>query len=1083
MVLLGVVLPLVVLALVYGALSRPGQTHGHARAFDEVLAQQSPEIVILGSSLAHRGIDTTALARELGVPPQRVASLHLPHAAAAHWYAIAKNRVFDAGYRPRLIIVAGAMTTMLNHDLLTYQANVDRLVEQLSEDEPVLGQRVFGFEDGQGFTSWFLRERASSWRSEILEGIRDRVVTWGFTRKGKLAEGRELAERVNEEVFSNARMDYELYVDAPTGVLAPQHFASLSGEGFDLRAHGLIGDLQALCDAHDARLVYVRMPFPPSNTRMDEVPADIEREALAWMDEVGSGFLDMRTLNLTDADFEDMRHLTRHGALVFTAALARALDALGALHPGSGLGVVRGMGDVAGPIYAGDLPELTQPVGTGCHRRAAAGMLQDWMAPDAASLVALGGLPFEVVAGDRALVPGPVNPGDCSGTWTIRDGVLAVAPPSPDADVAVRWRIPQAGASRGSEPVWVLPGTTLRYEVAEAWSLPGKLFRVAARGRALPGAPGQAVVTVGNAHLTLDEEAGRVSTTGALPPPDGPWSLDVRVPQGAPALLLHHLAVGVPPTTTALLGTPETLHGASVRFVGGRLDDTRSDASYAALPSMQPFTPKLKRGPRKLAVIPLPKLADLADSPDKDNSGRPNDCSPLRVLEDGVPLPEPHASCQEALTERQGRACHAGNALWFSATDDTDPMTNGRTYTLALAPQRACATWSQRGATTLRGSWWLYPGDDVRIRIPPKRMGVFRDGPNVLEIESIPHVADPDVALEIGLWADGEQVLQTTWLPPAGTRKQRQKRFVLPQPLAPDVQDVVLSVRNPSEHTFHLLSMASLAEDYGQGAEAPAPATQVVEAARRDGRAWAPNAWRREGTPWPVPRPEVTGTASQDAVEAKLFAMYPVSNSALEKLGLGPWSPLRLSADGVPLVPIGAQRLFKAGCEACFLHLGGSLVYRAPAGAQATLEASLEPAVPLMLSEGREAWWVYPEGRLVLSRTSPWKGAARVAVRVVAMHPKREGVGEGLTIQVGEHTAALVEGAEQGVFVADLPLPGPVSGPWEVVIANGSSRGFALVQDLVVTDADGPAVMLPRRPGAQERGGEQGTTPVRDPAR
>jgi len=55
--------------------------------------------------------------------------------------------------------------------------------------------------------------------------------------------------------------------------------------------------------------------------------------------------------------------------------------------------------------------------------------------------------------------------------------------------------------------------------------------------------------------------------------------------------------------------------------------------------------------------------------------------SRLVVLEDGVPLPQPHALHDDIREHGAGRYSHCEGGVWFAASDDTDPRSNGRTYT------------------------------------------------------------------------------------------------------------------------------------------------------------------------------------------------------------------------------------------------------------------------------------------------------------------------------------------------------------------------------------------------------------------
>lgn len=72
----------------------------------------------------------------------------------------------------------------------------------------------------------------------------------------------------------------------------------------------------------------------------------------------------------------------------------------------------------------------------------------------------------------------------------------------------------------------------------------------------------------------------------------------------------------------------------------------------------------------------------LADVPgdllsDKDAASR------LRVFEDGNALGPAHAGHDEVRTVGLGRYSHWGDTLYFSTSDNSDPRTNGRRYTVS----------------------------------------------------------------------------------------------------------------------------------------------------------------------------------------------------------------------------------------------------------------------------------------------------------------------------------------------------------------------------------------------------------------
>jgi hypothetical protein len=56
--------------------------------------------------------------------------------------------------------------------------------------------------------------------------------------------------------------------------------------------------------------------------------------------------------------------------------------------------------------------------------------------------------------------------------------------------------------------------------------------------------------------------------------------------------------------------------------------------------------------------------------------------SSLRLFEDGRELPHPHSAPDDIRNLGAGRYSHWGDAVLFSASDNTDPSANGRSYTV-----------------------------------------------------------------------------------------------------------------------------------------------------------------------------------------------------------------------------------------------------------------------------------------------------------------------------------------------------------------------------------------------------------------
>jgi hypothetical protein len=68
-----------------------------------------------------------------------------------------------------------------------------------------------------------------------------------------------------------------------------------------------------------------------------------------------------------------------------------------------------------------------------------------------------------------------------------------------------------------------------------------------------------------------------------------------------------------------------------------------------------------------------------------DSEGR----SRVVVFEDGVPLPQPHASHDDIRKHGRGAYSHWNGEIYLSASDNSDPRTNGRRYAFAELPDAA----------------------------------------------------------------------------------------------------------------------------------------------------------------------------------------------------------------------------------------------------------------------------------------------------------------------------------------------------------------------------------------------------------
>jgi catechol 2,3-dioxygenase-like lactoylglutathione lyase family enzyme len=107
--------------------------------------------------------------------------------------------------------------------------------------------------------------------------------------------------------------------------------------------------------------------------------------------------------------------------------------------------------------------------------------------------------------------------------------------------------------------------------------------------------------------------------------------------------------------------------------------------------------------------------------------------SQLRLYEDGVLLGSPHTAHATIRSVGQGAYSHWGDSIYFSSSDNTDPRTNGRSYTWAIQGVTPCGTLHVEDAVpesgyayTLHSDFGGLPHDSDTATASPVRL--FENG-------------------------------------------------------------------------------------------------------------------------------------------------------------------------------------------------------------------------------------------------------------------------------------------------------------------------------------------------------------------
>ncbi len=300
---------------------------GAANAMDALLAEKTPEVLVLGPSYANTDIKPDQLAMQLGVSRDEILLLSVPNSVGAHWYAILRHRVFAAGHRPRLVVVVSGLQSMLLTTPLTESSRINLEVQLPPEGDPLIDRLV---ESDHWFGLARLREQRGKVRQALFDRLR-RLPAW--TLFGVDGEAGRVAL---ERVFDDAKIDMSLH-----GTSSPVALAQAEVDRFytpDLLPApdaSFLPEITALAREHDARIVWVRPPMSPFiPAHLDDVVLDgVQERAIALVEERGGSYLDMRALPMSSQMFKNEDHMNKEGSRRFTQALGKALLDLDALQP------------------------------------------------------------------------------------------------------------------------------------------------------------------------------------------------------------------------------------------------------------------------------------------------------------------------------------------------------------------------------------------------------------------------------------------------------------------------------------------------------------------------------------------------------------------------------------------------------------------------------------------------------------------------------------------------------------------------------------------------------------------------------
>jgi hypothetical protein len=798
----------------------------------ELAAHAPPEVVVLGNSASFHGVDADMLGDALGFPG-KVAKIFVPASRSPAWYALLKNRVLGNGYKPKLVLVVAAHHHMI--DPVTTDDQARLLRDQMGADDALIEEKVFG---GSSVAGWLgvARSTATRWMEwpkdlavGLIFGAGEQAITAADGGPATPVDlGRAHADEALGRLFAlEAGADFALHAHAgpiaadnadPTGATQ----AASSAAPMDPSA-SMMGDLAALARDNGVRVVFVSFPMPKSNPT-PRPGTDVVRATIRLLNDLDAGWIDLSRVPLPNAAFFDHIHLNEGGRKQFTEALIEALERLDPLNPA-------GMPDAVMPLVPSEivrtgvataLPPLPAPKPQGPCK-----YLLPLPALEAYSNKILydrhqiaDASPLRLLQGGSALTPHVKTDAQaCDGTMVHTNTGVLFSPVGDKLDgLSLAWEdalpAPAKIKNKPGEAWWVFPGTTLELRFDEAWDTARGAFGVAVEGLAVGGG-GPFRVSVGDASFPLEVVGGRPKGSAPLPAPTGPWTLRIEAPVGAGALLVRGVAVGEGPFAAPVLG--DSAGRAAIRVLGGPFPQ-RTIAAVSPAPRVatdgvvradkEPFPhPKarIKLGPySQLTLLEVRTRSQIGG------------CTPLRMTENGALLSEPNQPLKNVKEVGLGANTTQPDAFFFTATDNTDPATNGRAYAVVLDESRSC-----------NQAAWVYPGDAVTVATPA--LGALPADMGMLEIAATPFVAEAEGKdVRIRVEVDGAVVLDRDV---AISTLAPLLQLPLDRPIRTGASALRVTFTTGVDAPFLLVTGLGLVESEGEVATAQAALTPVGGAA------------------------------------------------------------------------------------------------------------------------------------------------------------------------------------------------------------------------------------------------------------
>jgi hypothetical protein len=1011
------------------------------RMWDRKVYENQPDVVVFGNSIAKRDMKVEILAKNLGLPKNKVQLLTIPDSGGALWYAALKNRVYEQGVLPKLILIVSDLSSGLGVEPMSEEDHRN-LMSHLNNEEPLISRKVY---NGQSFRWLKIRQHRGDLREYLLHFVRDYAVGGFFAQnKTKLSlKGRAEVVPALQRVFAADQINWDLH-DRVIPIVEEPDFLGVP----DLPdpKDSFLPDLVKLAHDHGSAFIFARTPLSPGNTDDTHSPVR-ERDTVLLMNKLKAGYLDMRSLDLRDRHYEDRVHMNPAGATLFTSAVAEAIIDLRALEetelPPAVVPVT-----VSTIHRSGEPPAL--PTVSSVTRAQApctyTAALSEPLSLDFTALRAAGyGLagPVELLVGGKPLTTVDQLSGEntCRHQAVLQADAITFSPQKPKAATGSNLSLQHPAGipitTEHKKSYWVYPGTSLTLTFEQAWDGDPDAFMIRLISEAFSEADSLPTIQYNDQQPIAIPASGKRHKIELNPPaPEGSWSLTIHSPSDGPYLAIQGLTIGYGYGAALIVGSTADNRGAALRLIGG-VHDLGVRPEYPESPPPI-YTPnKIKRGNRMSALYKVPAFNYISDKVTKNRTPFGNSCSPIRVAENGRLISSPHHTCIDVHARGRGRMCHQEDSIYFSASDPSYPGSNGREYKLVLDPDRQC----------LR-SWWLYPQDRLFVRPTPADLGKFRDGLKRLEIDALrfDNKSEEEPLVRAILRVNGETVIDEEFN--GAVFKHGTKHWILEPMIPPGTTDIELELRNSSSTIFWFLTMASISE-YASATQEKIRRRKVLP------KRLGPDvvSVSRTGTP-----PKLADVGDLQRTKSICGYRFPtpylhISDTSLHELGIGRASPLLLMEDGKPLKPHATVREFQGRCAGAFGHTGRFIWFSPTGDVQAAKDRHYHlehhSQFPSPRANRSPIHWIYPGTQARVQFHKPWNQEAYGdfgAFLNIQLLGEEEAANGGVTVRIGAESWP-VDTMNWDVYISPEKLP---DGPFEIAIESPEDGPYVILHHMTV---------------------------------